>query len=236
MAGCATLEKPRPIQVLRENALLGALTEDELARIAASARALRAERGQVLWFHGSEVEFFGLACDGFVKMVRSSASGTEVTLELMGPGQTFGMIGAVNGGGCPLTAIAISDLWYLRIPKHPFLEIYGGNVPLKDRLFRRTSLRFFGAVDMVARMCSDRVDERIAAVLFMLLESYGQRCDGRLFIDVPLTRQEIGGMAGTTVESTIRVISRWQKEGIVATDQHRIVICDEVRLSRLLNR
>jgi len=229
-------EKPRVIDVLQSNTLFNALSEPEIQSLASVSRPVFAERGEMIWFSGSDVDYFGMSADGFVKMVRSCPSGAEVTMELMGPSQIFGLMGTITGTGCPLSSYAVTSLWYLRIPKSPFLEIYEKNVPLKDRLLRKTALRLHGAVDLMARMSNGRVDERIAAILFILSDSYGHREEGKLKLDVPLTRQEIGEMAGTTVETTIRVMSRWQKEAIIATDRHHVVILDEKRLSEVLAR
>lgn len=228
--------KPTVQSLLQSSTLLNALTSEEMESLQSSSRVVHVARGETIWFTGDEVDFFGLAGTGFIKMVRGNADGTDVAVELMGPGQIFGMMGTITMTGCPLTAIAVTDMWYLRIPKRPFLEIYEKNVRLKDRLVRRMTLRLHGAMDLMARMSSGRVEERIAAILFILSESYGERHDGALTLRVPLTRQEISEMAGTTVESCIRVMSRWQKAGLVSTDKHIITILNEQKLGLVLSK
>lgn len=228
--------KPTVQSLLQSSTLLNALTPEEMETLASTSRVVHVGRGEIIWISGDEVDYFGLAGTGFVKMVRGNADGTDVAVELMGPGQIFGMMGTITMAGCPLTSIAVTDMWYLRIPKRPFLDIYEKNVRLKDRLVRRMTLRLHGAMDLMARMSSGRVDERIAAILFILADSYGERHGKQLTLQVPLTRQEISEMAGTTVESCIRVISRWQKEGLVATDKHIITILDENRLGKVLSK
>jgi CRP-like cAMP-binding protein len=228
--------KPTPQTLLQSSSILNVLTPEEQESLAAISRVVHAERGEMIWFVGDDVDFFGLAGTGFVKMVRGNSEGNDIAVELMGPGQIFGMMGTIAMSGCPLTAVAVTDLWYLRIPKRPFLEIYEKNIPLKDRLVRRLTLRLHGAMDLMARMSSGRVEERVAAILFILAESYGERHGKRLSLQVPLTRQEISEMAGTTVESCIRVMSRWQKEGLVATEHHLITILDEARLGAVLSK
>ena len=46
-----------------------------------------------------------------------------------------------------------------------------------------------------------------------------------------LSRQEVAEMVGTTVESSIRVMSRWGRDGLLITGQGRFVIpsCDTLR-------
>lgn len=228
------LDKPSVRTALQSNALLSALSSDEIEGLALVSRVARASRGEVVWSKGGDVDFFGLAADGFVKMVRSSSHGADVTLELFGPSQIFGLLGTITGTGCPLSAMAVTDLWYVRIPKRAFMEAFQQSVSMKDQLIRRSAIRLHGMVDFMARLCSGHVDERIAAILFILAESYGHREEGRLCLRVPLTRQEIGEMAGTTVESTIRTMSRWQKEGLIETDHQFVTILDESRLQTIL--
>jgi CRP-like cAMP-binding protein len=228
--------KPSVQSLLQSSTLLNALTPDELESLAGLSRVVHVDRGEIIWMTGDQVDYFGLAGTGFVKMVRGNADGTDVAVELMGPGQIFGMMGTISMGGCPLTAIAVTDMWYLRIPKRPFLDIYESNVRLKDILVRRMTLRLHGAMDLMARMSSGRVDERIAAILFILADSYGERKGKAMTLRVPLTRQEIAEMAGTTVESCIRVMSRWQKADLVSTEKHFITILDEQRLTRILSK
>ncbi len=227
-------EKPNVAAVLQSNALLKAISAEDLSELTRVSRLVRAEKGEVLWFNGSEVDYIGLSATGFVKMVRTNSMGNDVTIELFGPGHLFGLMGAITGTGCPLTARAISDLWYLRIPKSAILDIYGHSIALKDVLIRKSALRLHGTVELMARLSSGKVEERIAAILLIVAESYAQTDSYGIRLMCPLTRQEICEMAGTTVESTIRVMSRWQKEGIVATDRQQIVILDEKRLNNIL--
>ena len=228
------LEKPNPIVVLQSNALLKAISSESIEELSRVSRPVRAEKGEILWFNGSQVDYVGLSATGFVKMVRTNSTGTDVTIELFGPGHIFGLMGAITGTGCPLTARAISDLWYLRIPKSAILDIYGNSIALKDALIRKSAMRLHGAVELMARLSSGKVEERIAAILFIVAETYAEKDSAGIRLKCPLTRQEISEMAGTTVESTIRVMSRWQKEGFVTTDRQQIIIRDEKRLNDIL--
>ncbi len=61
------------------------------------------------------------------------------------------------------------------------------------------------------------VEYRAARLFSTLAERVGQaRADG-VFVPIHLSRQEIADLAGTTIETAIRVMSRWQKDGLVET-------------------
>lgn len=222
--------EPSVRAILRSSSLLNALGDEEVEALAAISSADRADRGAVIWMDGSDVGFFGIVGTGFVKIVRTSATGQELTAEIMGPGQVFGLLGAIEGTGCPLSARAVCPTLYLRVPKVAFLEVYGQNASLKDQLVRRTTLRLRGAIDMMARMASGKVEQRIAAVLLVLAESYGVQTGSGVHLTIPLSRQDIAELAGTTVETTIRVTSRWTKVGILGATYRQITIRDPDRL------
>ena len=88
---------------------------------------------------------------------------------------------------------------------------------------------------MMARMSSGKVEQRIAAVLLILMDSYGKTGKlGGVRLTVPLTRQDIAEMAGTTVETCIRVMSKWQKLGTVTTEHQVITVRDPEALTATL--
>jgi len=187
-----------------------------------------AESGENIWFCGDSVAFFGVVSTGFVKMMREAPNGQEFPCEIIGPGQIFGMFCTIGGCGCPLTARAVCDTWYVRVPKTAFLPIFEESSPLKANVVSRSSILLREAYDMLARMTTGRVEERIAAVLLILAESYGTTTESGLRIDVPLTRQDIAEMAGVTVETAIRTLSKWRKDGLV--------LLEEATISALLRR
>jgi CRP/FNR family transcriptional regulator len=197
-----------------------------MTTLAGVCRLKKCSRGEAIWLSGNEVGFFGLVGDGFVKMVQSVPGGSEMTMEISGPGQIFGLLGLVAGSGCPLMAYGLTDTVYLRVPKADFLPIYENNTNFKDRLIRRTALRLHQKVDFMGKLFSGRAEERLAAILFILSESYGQIEGKSIRLTLPLTRQALGEMAGTTTETTIRVLSKWAKLKLVVTEQHHIVIVD----------
>ncbi|MBU1880043.1 MAG: helix-turn-helix domain-containing protein, partial [Chloroflexi bacterium] len=69
-----------------------------------------------------------------------------------------------------------------------------------------------------------------ARTLLKLAKTVGHR-EGRTFVlDLPLTRQDIAEMTGTTVETVIRVMSKWRRDNMVDTIDNHIVLQDPHRL------
>jgi CRP/FNR family transcriptional regulator len=93
------------------------------------------------------------------------------------------------------------------------------------------------AYDTIRSLAVERVERRIARLLLKLANSVGQASGAAIVIDMPLTRQDIAEMTGTTVESAIRVMSKFRKQGLIVsrsgkltlTEPHSlVVIADEL--------
>jgi CRP/FNR family transcriptional regulator len=77
------------------------------------------------------------------------------------------------------------------------------------------------------------VEYRMARLFSTLAGRVGQRNGQGVFIPLPLSRQEIADLVGTTIETAIRVMSRWHKEGVVETDKKGFLIRDEAALREI---
>ena len=62
------------------------------------------------------------------------------------------------------------------------------------------------------------------------LADIGQKRPDGTFIPLALSRQEIADMIGTTIETSIRIMSRWGKDDVVRTEKDGFVIADRAAL------
>ena len=70
------------------------------------------------------------------------------------------------------------------------------------------------------------MEARFARLFLKLANDIGRQRDGGTFIPLALTRQELADMTGTTIETCIRIMSRWGKEEIVRTDKDGFTLLD----------
>jgi len=112
----------------------------------------------------------------------------------------------------------------MRISRQNLLKIMEEYPILKLEIVRYFSDKLRDAHEMLKNIATERVEKRIASLLFKLSEKVGVDDDGYRKIDFPLTRQEIAEMVGTTVETCIRTISKFQKKGMVKSSAGRISI------------
>ena len=58
----------------------------------------------------------------------------------------------------------------------------------------------------------------------------GQATERGILLDLQLTRQEMASMIGTSRETVARILSRFQKEGIILLNKQQIIVLDEEKL------
>jgi CRP/FNR family transcriptional regulator len=94
--------------------------------------------------------------------------------------------------------------------------------------------RLSEAHQVIRGLAADRVETRVARLLFKLADKTGVQGDGGTRLGLHLTRQDIADMVGCTLETAIRTLSRWQKEGLIKTEEGIITILNRQELERLL--
>ena len=107
---------------------------------------------------------------------------------------------------------------------HPTL-VRGLLVGLTHRLVELTN--------RLAELSGGRVEGRLARFFLKLADQMGQPVRDGTFIPLALSRQELADMIGTTIETSIRIMSRWGKEDIVRTEKDGFVLLDRPALESL---
>ncbi len=82
----------------------------------------------------------------------------------------------------------------------------------------------------IKSLAVDRVEQRLAHILLKLADKLGTPEKNGILLNLSLTRQDLADMAGTTVETTIRVMSRFTKTKIIKPVNGKIFILDSKAL------
>ena len=100
-------------------------------------------------------------------------------------------------------------------------------------LLNGLSFRLVELTRRIAEVTGSRVETRFAHVFLMLSDRMGRPRAGGVFIPLALSRQDLADLAGTTLETSIRIMSRWGKEETVLTEKEGFLVCDRAALERL---
>ena len=222
-------EPDRVLGAVRSLPVFRGLSVEDQRRIAALASVREYARGDVVWNEGDAAEALTILIRGRVKIVRHAEAG-DVILELFGPGEPVGAIAVYNYMPYPASAVCMERVTVLVIPRREFFELLDRNPEFARAIIREQTKLVVALMRKVEEMRGQRVDTRIAQLFLTLAERMGQPGPEGVEIALALTRQEVADMVGTTVESAIRVLSRWGREGVLISGQGRFVIPSTERL------
>jgi CRP/FNR family transcriptional regulator len=94
-------------------------------------------------------------------------------------------------------------------------------------------MRLMELTRRIVELSAGRVEGRLAQLLVRLAHEKGRQEAESWFIPARLTRQELADLCGTTVETTIRVMSRWSKEGLLRTEPEGFRLLDFEAIERI---
>lgn len=167
---------------------------------------------------------------GRVKISKNSPDGREQILHILKDGDVFAEVVLFDQGVYPATAEAVEDtrVWLLRnedmerlLQKQPKLAV---------KLLRLMSRRLRQSQLLIRDLALHDTCGRLAGLLLRLARREGEKAGGRIILDLDLTRQELASMIGTSRETVARILSRFQKEGVLVLEKQKIVILDEQKL------
>ena len=209
---------------LKAGMIFADVPADDIATLAAVAREERYPAREFLFTEGDTPAWFWLVRTGRVKILRQSRGGKEVVLELLGPGEPFGGMAALEGRPYPASAQAMEASAVVRLPPELIVALARRHPAFVSEMAGMLARRLRTAHDSVKSLASDPVESRLAARLIRLAESEGARDQRGLVLPFRVTRKTLADLTGTTVETTIRVLSRWLKKGILEEDHGRLIV------------
>jgi CRP-like cAMP-binding protein len=203
----------------------------ERAAVAEATREQRVAAGERIFSEGQPAESLWAVKDGLVHIIKSNPDGREIVLQVIPPGELFGAVVAVETKPYPASAVAAMDSVVWRLPASLARELCQKYPSLRSAILDQVSGRLREAHDRLRSLALERVEQRLARMLLALADKIGQRKDRVTVLEV--TRQELADMIGTTVETTIRITSKWQQAGVISSSRHQIGLDDPVSLRRI---
>jgi CRP/FNR family transcriptional regulator len=209
------------------------LSEVDLERLAAIAISRAYDRGDVVFSEGDAPTYLHSIASGRVKMVKRMPSGKEVILEIMGPGDPLGAVVAYEGRPYPATAVALEPVQALLLPRSELFAMLERHPSVVRGFLSGMARRIVELTQRIPEVAGGRVETRFALLFLKLAENLGRPEAEAIHIPLPLSRQDLADLTGTTLETSIRVMSRWGKEGTVVTAPDGFRIEDRQVLERL---
>ena len=216
--------------VLRRITVFRRLSASDRARIADVSRLITFDRGTAVFAEGDAADAFLAIVEGRVKVFKSTPAGKEFILEIFGPGDPLGAVAVYESVPYPASAVAIEHTTCVRVPQRDFFALLEQHPALVRGLLSGLTMRLAELTRRLGELTGTRVEARFARLFLKLAGQIGRHDRGGVFIPMALSRQELADLTGTTIETAIRIMSRWHKEDVLHTEKDGFVILDQAML------
>lgn len=217
--------------IVRQFSSLKALNKDELLKMADCKTSFTIKKGDPIFEEGDTLK--GVFCikDGICKLSKLSSNGKDQIVKLVKPGELLGQRSMISEEIANLSAIALEDMEVCFIPKTEILGFFNDNNAFSMNVMKSICGDLKDADDHMVSMAQKNVKARLAEALIYLHDTFGINEDASLHIQ--LSREELSGIIGTATESCIRLLSEFNKLGIIELEGKRIIIKEISKLKRI---
>lgn len=209
--------------ILRSLPAFAGLREQRLAALAAEASLKSVGRNEVVIRVGDPTDSVYFVLSGRLRVLVSDAEGREVILSMLGPGDMFGEIGAIDDNPRSATVSAVDGSDLVVFAKEDFRRCLADNFDLTLAIMRNLASRLRAADQRIESLALLDVFGRVARLLLELAEDR----NGRKVVPSRLTKQDIAKMVGASREMVSRVMKDLSNQGLIEEIDGEIVLRPE---------
>lgn len=209
---------------IRLQSIFADLDERELQQVENLMVAQALAKRQVLFAEGEPMHGFYLLKAGAVKLYKTSPAGREMILRITQPGEMLGLC-ALRGKanyGHTAEALVDSDLCYFSTRKLD--DLFTTNPVIARKMLGALTKEVNEAYERIYTLGTKDARQRLADLLISLAGDYGEKLPEGIGLRVSLSRGELAELLGTTVETAIRLVSEFKRQGLIETREKKLVI------------
>ncbi len=217
---------------VRDRAACSVLTIDERDALARAGRPRRLKRGDLLFAAGDEAAACATLLKGALKVTSVDEQGTERILAVVHPA---GFIGELFAPFAHHDVVALTDSELCVFPRSEMARAVDKHPRLAQALLQRSQEDLLQSRELLALSGRRSAPAKVAGLLIGLAEAASDSsCHAAQVFDLPLTRGEIAGMLGLTIETVSRALTKFERDGVIRRKGARgIELVDPARLRSL---
>ncbi len=221
------------LQVLGQVPFFRPLAPAELEAVNSLFHAYGYEPSALIYLSGAAAERLFVVVHGTVKLIRRTAAGQDVLLDILRAGEMFGSLPELGSRTYLEDAEAQTSCCALGISSADFRQVLQRYPGVALAVLGVMAERLQEAQAAISRLSAMPVEARIAAVLLKLGEKLGVEGEGGLLVDTPISRQDLAAMTGTTTESASRVMSDFRRQGLIQSGRRWVMLKDRAALAEI---
>ncbi|MCS7060605.1 MAG: Crp/Fnr family transcriptional regulator [Anaerolineae bacterium] len=198
---------------------------DDLAR---ESRLRNLARGEILFTQGDPALAVHFVLSGRVRLIQHTTSGQDVTIGVFALHEPVGLLVALEEATYPGTCEALDQSTVISISAAAIVRAMTQYPPFMLKVIKILHARLMEANDRIRELSAERVERRLARAVLRLANKVGVKEEthgvSRIRIDMPLSRQSLAELTGTTLHTVSRILSDWQRAGLIDAGREQLVI------------
>ncbi len=202
------------------------LDDARRATLLANAKHIAIARADFLYMPGDDANSVFVVESGRVKIVRTTANGSESIIGIRNPGDLFGELTWMSDGAKRTSsAVALDEGVVVRIDAALFERRLRDDVVVSAAFARGMSLRLAIVERELTELAGKSVPGRLVDALGRLAADHGVReADGTLRIALSLTHKDLADIIGTSRETLTKELSVLADVGLLRVSHREIVL------------
>jgi len=221
------------LKILHDLPFFKGLTREDIINIHSFFKETHYNKEETIYFSGEESTQLCIIAAGSVKLIKHSYEGQDTLIDILKQGEFFGTLDILGQPVYQETAETQTNACIMKIDSRQFRAVLQKYPLAAINLIDIISERLKSANEMKKQLSVQNVEQRIAFTLLKLADKAGQQKDLGLLIQFPLSRNDLAGMTGTTTETASRIMSHFQKKGIIKTGRQWVAITNRKQLEQL---
>lgn len=220
-------------QALAATDLFMELPTPILEIIAPIARQRRVASGGRIFNQGDENVRAHAVIEGNVRISQTGSDGAQIVVRFIGPGEMFGTVALFTDGRYPADAVALRDTLEASWSEAELLDLMTRYPQITINIIRIVGKRLQEAQNRMRELATQRAEQRIARTLIRLADQSGHRSAAGMTIIFPLRRKDVADITGTTLHTASRILTGWEKAGLLVSRQQRLTVRNPSELLRI---
>lgn len=209
------------------------LDPEALTEVNRLCRAVNFAEGESIYLTGDPAERLYVVAIGVAKLSRISGDGKEVLTDVLTAGDFLGALPALGQERYAETGRTLTPACLLLFDARAIERILHRHPEVAVATLEAVSSRLAAAREAVHRLATGSVEHRLAGVLDLLAERVGEADGEGILLQVPLTREDLAGMTGSTPETVSRTLTSLRKRGVITAGRRWVRILDRDALAVL---
>jgi len=198
----------------------------QLDGVLKAARRVNIGRGEYLFFQGDPADRVHLLLEGSLKLTQVTEDGKQVVMKYISPGEVFPVLAVLEGVVYPTSAEAVTDSRLMAWDRKTMTDLIAHHPGIALQVLKVVSRHVGEFQDRLRELSTERVERRIARALLRLTSQTGRKTEEGILIDLPLSRQDLAEMTGTTLYTVSRTFGQWERQGLIRASREKVVVLD----------